>query len=221
MAVITISRQYGSGGYEIARLLCDRLGYQYFDKDLMAQLGAQMGLAPDQVVDLPEDKHQVQSLVARLFGAVPNPFGDPGEWALPAKLDAQQQLSVQTFQGLIRAAHDHDKVVVVGRGGQVVLHDVPDVLHVRVVAPIEMRIRRVQESAGVTADAARKQVAQRDQASADYVKRFYDVDWADPLLYDVAINMRRITPAAAADLIIKALDCLPTLARPEPSHVAA
>ncbi len=80
MTVITISRQYGSRGNEIARLLCDRLGYRYFDKELAAQLGAQMGLAPDQVVDLPEDKHQVQSLLERLFSAVPNPFGDPGGW---------------------------------------------------------------------------------------------------------------------------------------------
>jgi hypothetical protein len=54
MAVITISRQHGSGGRAVTKLLCDRLSYRYFDKDLMAQLGAQIGLAPDQVVDLPE-----------------------------------------------------------------------------------------------------------------------------------------------------------------------
>ena len=221
MAVITISRQYGSGGSEIARLLCDQLGYRYFDKDLMAQLGAKLGLGPGQVVDLPEDKHQVQSLMERLFGAVPNPFGDPGEWALPAKLDAQQHLSLQTVQRLIRAAYEHDKVVLMGRGGQVVLRDAPDVLHVRVVAPIEMRIRRVQESAGVTVDAARRQVAQRDQASAEYVKRFYDVDSADPLLYHVVINTGKIAPAAAVDLIINALEGLPTAATSEAADVAA
>ena len=56
MAVITISREYGSRGNEFARLVCDRLGCRYFDKDLMAQLGAQIGLEPDQIADLPEDK---------------------------------------------------------------------------------------------------------------------------------------------------------------------
>src|SRR5689334_2422724 len=80
MAVITISRQHGSGGHEVTRLICARLGYRYFDKELMAQLGAQIGLAPDQVVDLPEDKHRVQSVIERLFANVPNPLGDPGEW---------------------------------------------------------------------------------------------------------------------------------------------
>ena len=221
MAVITISRQHGSGGRAVTKLLCDRLSYRYFDKDLMAHLGAQIGLAPDQVVDLPEDKHQVQSLVERLFGNAQTPFGDPGEWALQAKLDAQQQMSVQTFQGLIRAAHEHDNVVVMGRGGQMVLHDAPDVFHVRLVAPIELRIQRVQQSTGMTADAARARVSQRDQASAEYVKRFYDVDAADPLLYDMVINTSKMTPAAAADLIIKALDCLPAPARLEPQNAAA
>ena len=221
MAVITISRQHGSGGHEVTRLICERLGYRYFDKELMAQLGAEIGLKPDQVVDLPEDKHQVQSVIERLFANAPNPLGDPGEWALQAKLDAQQELSVQTFQSLIRAAHERDNVVVMGRGGQMVLHDAPDVLHVRLVAPIELRIQRVQENAGLTADAARARVSQRDQASAEYVRRLYSIDAADPLLYDLVINTGKLSAAATADLIIKALDCLPEPAEPAPKSATA
>jgi cytidylate kinase len=220
MAVITISRQHGSGGHVVTRLLCERLGYRYFDKELMAQLGAQIGLKPDQVIDLPEDKHHVQNLVERLFANAPNPLGDPGTWTLQAQLDAQQELSVQTFQSLIRAAHEHDDVVVMGRGGQMVLHDAPDVLHVRLVAPLELRIQRVQENAGLTADAARARVSQRDQASAEYVRRLYNVDAADPLLYDLVINTGELPAAATADLIIKTLDYLPASARPKPSGVA-
>jgi len=220
MAVITISRQHGSGGHAVTRLLCDRLGYRFFDKDLMAQLGAQLGLAPDQVIDLPEDRHQVQSLVERLFANAPTPFGDPGEWALQAKLEAQQEVSVQTFQSLIRAAHEQGKVVVMGRGGQAVLRDAPDVLHVRLVAPIELRIQRVQQNADVSADVARERVSERDRASAEYVKRFYNVDVDDPLLYDLVINTSKLTAAATADLIIKTLDYLPASARPKTSGVA-
>jgi cytidylate kinase len=221
MAVITISRQHGSGGHEVTRLIGERLGYRYFDKELMAQLGAQIGLPPNQVVDLPEDKHHVQSLVERLFANAPNPLGDPGTWTLQAKLDAQQELSVQTFQSLIRAAHEHDNVVVMGRGGQMVLHDAPNVLHVRLVAPLELRIHRVQENTGLTADAARARVSQRDQASTEYVKRLYNVDAADPLLYDLVINTGKLTAVATADLIIKALDCLTASAEPAPQSAAA
>jgi cytidylate kinase len=212
MAVITISRQYGSGGNEIARLICDRLGYRYFDKDLMAQLGAQMGLASDKIVDLPEDKYQVRSLMERFFGVVPTLSGDLAGWRVAAKAHVDEQverMSVQTVQSLIRAAHERDKVVVVGRGGQVVLRDLPDVLHVRVVAPIEQRIQRMQQSEELTADEARELVHRRDEAAGDYVKSFYNVDWTDPLLYDLVINTSKVTPSATADLIIKALDGLP------------
>ena len=212
MPVITLSRQTGCGCDEIAQLLCNRLGYRYFDKDLMLQLAAQQGLASDQVVDLPEDKHHVRSLVERFFGTAPTHFGEIRGWAFAAREEVHErmeEMSVQTTQSLIRAAHEQDKVVMVGRGGQVVLQDMPDVLHVRVLAPIELRIQRVEQSAGVTAAAARDLVRRRDQAAADYVKHFYDVDSADPFLYDVVINTRKITPPVATELIIKALDGLP------------
>ena len=78
-----------------------------------------------------------------------------------------------------------------------------------------MRIQRVQESAGVTADEARRRLDERDAASVDYVQRFYGIDPTDPTLYDLTINMRKATPVAAATLIIKVLECLPVSARPE------
>jgi hypothetical protein len=93
MAVITISREYGSRGNEVAQLICDRLGYRYFDKELMAQVGAQMGLAPNQIADLPEDKHHVRSLVERLFATAPVPTlsGDLVGWSFAAGVQVQEQ----------------------------------------------------------------------------------------------------------------------------------
>ncbi len=61
MAVITISREVGSGGHEIARLVCKKLGYRLFDKELMNRLGAEEGLTSDEVVDLMEDQHHVRA----------------------------------------------------------------------------------------------------------------------------------------------------------------
>jgi hypothetical protein len=162
MTVITISRQYASEGDDIARQLCDRLGYRYLDKDTMGHLGAQAG-------------------------------------------------SVALVQNYIRATHGQAGAVVVGRGGQVELRDMPDVLHVRVVAPLEMRIRRVQEKEGLTAEEARNRVNERDQASAGWVKHTYDADPADAALYDLVISTGKISPATAADLVIQAMACLPVL----------
>jgi cytidylate kinase len=205
MTVITISRQYGSGGRDVARLLCERLGYRYFDRTLMAQLGQDRGVLPEQIVDLAEHRHQVQGLLERVFAAAIDPFGDPGAWALPAQREAQQRTSAETFQSLVLAAHQRGDVVIMGRGGQVVLRGAPDVLHVRLVAPVEQRVRRVQWREGLDIEDARARIAERDEASLDYVQHYYNADVDDPLLYDLVLNMHTLTPAGAAELIVAAL----------------
>lgn len=211
MAVITISREYGSRGNAIARLLCERLGYRYFDKELMAQLGEAMGVEPEAIAGLPDDRqHRARSYVERFFAAMPSITGDIG-WRAAAKVEVEAQLerlSVQTVESLIRAAHEQGNVVIVGRAAQVVLHNEPNVLHVRVVAPIEQRIRRAQATAGLSSDAARELVHQRDRAAADYLKSFYNVDWTDPLLYDLVINTSKLTEQASVELIAQALASL-------------
>lgn len=193
MKIITISRQYGSGGNELARLICDRLGYRYFDKDLMAQLAAELGVAPETVVDLSEAQHRAPGFLERLASALTLPFNEPTELELKGKAQAAEQMAFQRFQSLIDAAYEHGQVVVVGRGGQVVLHGKPDVLHVRVVAPLEQRIQRTQALHGLKIEEAGEFVAQRDQAAADYVQRYYGVDAASPLLYDLVINTEKLT----------------------------
>src|SRR5512136_812409 len=91
MTVITISRQFGSHGDTVAQLLCDRLGYRYFDKNLMLGLAAATGLAPEEVVDLSDEKYRARSLVERFFSNYPAPMADPSAWAAGAEASAQQQ----------------------------------------------------------------------------------------------------------------------------------
>ena len=212
MAVITISRQFGSHGDTVAQLLCDRLGYRYFDKNLMLGLAAATGLAPEKVVDLSDEKHRARSLIERLFSNYAAPMADPSAWAAGAEASAQQQAQAAQVTQLIRAAYAQGNVVVLGRGGQVVLRDRPDVLHVRIIAPLELRIQRHGERAGLSAEAAREVVLTRDRASADFIERYYNLDVADPGLYDLMISTAKVSPAAAADLIIGALAGLPAKA---------
>src|SRR5512143_1287990 len=122
MATITISRQFGSHGDTVAQILCDRLGYRYFDKNLMMGLAAQSGMTAEQVVDLVDDKHRARTLVERLFGNYASPQADPGSWAAAAEAKAQEQMTVARVKHLIRAARAEDNVVIVGRGGQAVLY---------------------------------------------------------------------------------------------------
>lgn len=209
MPTITISRQFGSHGDTVAQLLCDRLDYRYFDKNLMMGLAVQAGLSMQTVIDLSEEQHRARTLVERLFSSFTAPMGDPGTWAAASNADAQQQLTMAKINHLIRAAYAESNVVIIGRGGQVILQDMPDVLHVRLIAPLELRIQRHQERSGLTPAAAREQVIKRDQSSADYVMHYFKIDSADPSLYDLILNTAKVTPAVAADMIIAAMACLP------------
>ncbi len=161
MAVITISREYGAGGNPIAGLLCERLGYRFFDKNLMQQLGAPEAL--NLVLENAEttaDVHDEHSPLWRFFRNLQasSPLGKR------EGLVREGELPFQAVEELIRQAYDADNVVVVGRGGQMVLRGRPGVLHVRVVAPLEKRIPIVAQFDGLPLDAARDRVLGRDRA---------------------------------------------------------
>ncbi len=215
MAVITISRQYGSEGDEIAANVCQILGYQMFDKQLMTKVAAEVGLTEGEVVDFTEDQHRVRSFLDRLLGGPKPTVTRTHNWAedrfgVHAQdvkvLDAAE--SIPLVQAVIHAAYKHDQVVIVGRGGQAVLRDEPGVLHVRIEAPLETRIQRVQLREGLNYELARDVVAERDRAAADYLKRFYHVDWADALLYHLILNTGRWSIQSASYVIANAVNQL-------------
>src|SRR5688572_12664634 len=82
MTVITISRQYGSGGDVIAARTCEMLGYRYFDKRLMADVALDVGLSPTEIVDFSEDNYRVRGFLERLLGGGRNPrvVAQVGRW---------------------------------------------------------------------------------------------------------------------------------------------
>jgi len=219
MAVITISRQFGSGGDEIARRVGEILDYQLFDKRLVAKTAADVGLSEQEIIDFSEESHKVRSFLDRLFSPAP-PVDEGFIWKEDVwgvrKIEGvrlQEDVLLTLMQRAIRSAYEMGKIIIVGRGGQVILRDQPDVLSIRIEAPLEDRIQRVKEvvrkSRGeYNADIVLRREAQdliiaRDAASADYLKRFYQVDWDDTSLYHLIINTGKLSIEQAADLITR------------------
>ena len=220
MAVITISRQYGSGGDEIAAQVCERLGYHYFDKNLMAQVANDVGLSVQEVVDFPEDDHKVRGFLDRLFTGGPREAGTRARvWTesttgvrAAESVDVDAAMRITVMQGIIKGACRRGNFVIVGRGGQAVLKDTPGVLHVRVTAPLEQRIQRLREQQPLGREEAKALVTKMDAAAVDYLRRFYQLDVSDPELYHLAINTGKWDVAAAAQLVAQAVSYLPAAA---------
>lgn len=182
MAVITISRQTGSFGNEIAKAVAEKLRYNRVDKMKISDALADQGLRASDFEKFDGKK--------------------PTIW---------QSLSNQKkkFIFLLRAAvYDFARsgnVVILGRGGQALLKDIPGTLHVRIVAPFESRMRRLMDLEGYDEKKSEQLILQNDRDSSGYIRSFFDIDWDDENMYDLLLNTRTMSVETATSLIIAAV----------------
>jgi len=216
MAVVTISRQFGSGSTEIAHRVCELLGYRYLDKLLMGQVAAEVGLSGKELVDFSEEHLKVRNFLERLL--LPGPhtvarFSVRSQDAAGARTASVVQLddarSTTLVRGAIHKAYQQGNVVIVGRGGQATLQDMPGVLHVRIEAPMAARVLRIQGREGIVAEEARAMALRRDKAAEQYLKKLFTIRWDDSNLYHLIINTGKWELEAAAQMIVNAVERLP------------
>jgi cytidylate kinase len=212
MAVITLSRQVGSGGDEIAARLCTALHYHYFDKQMMIDAATQAGLREEEIVDFSEERYRVQDFLSRLFRSGPRSVREVFD-----RSTAHQVIDTLTIRELdetqcaalvrhtVLHAYERGKVVIVGRGGQAILREKPGVLHVRVIAPLEPRLQRLRARGMVGVADIKAYIAQKDRATAEYLKRFFNIEWDDPALYHLILNTGLLDLDAAAQIVVDAV----------------
>jgi CMP/dCMP kinase len=114
---------------------------------------------------------------------------------------AERRAYQREVERIIRELAEAGMVVIVGRASQVILQNQLGVLHVRVVAPLEMRVARLQQTKRLSAEAARACLAQSDRARARYLRRTYGRNIDDPTLYHLIINMGLLEMTPAVNLV--------------------
>lgn len=191
MRAVTISREYGSGGGEIAARLARQLGWQLIDHQVVAQAARELG-TPEAVVGAHDEKSG--GLLDRLM-----------QWPNPTSRE-EREAYYETIGRVVRSAADAGRAVIVGRGAQVLLADRPDVLHVRVVAPPERRVTYVALREALDRDGAAKRMQAKDQARARYMQARFHCQQDDPHLYDLVINTAVLDLDSAVDQIRLALE---------------
>ena len=151
MRAITISREYGSGGGEIAARLARRLGWQLIDHAIVEQTASELEVYVTEVEK--HDEEYVDSTRPGILNRIieqlaPSGVGGGGLLIRPSS-SVEGRAYQETMGDIITAAATTGHVVIVGRGGQVLLADRRDVLHVRIVAPLEQRVAYVVRREGL------------------------------------------------------------------------
>lgn len=227
MATITISRQYASGGDEIAARVAKLLDYTIFDKSMMAEVAAELGLTEHEIVDFRETDQRSLGFLDRVLGRkltvaeVRTWEEDISGVRTPATIKISDSQAIAMVRGVIDAAYKRGNVVIVGRGGQAILHDRPGVLHVRIEAPLDHRIQRLLDRDEVTPTQAELEIEDHDRAARDYVRRYHTIDPGDLLHYHLLVNTGRLDLESAAEVIALAVQQMKPVPQPQFERPAA
>jgi cytidylate kinase len=198
--VITVTRQYASGGAEVSRLVAQALGWTLIDNEFVDEVARRAGLPPAEVAEREERAPGLLERLARTLAAgSPEMFITTG--AVP-QVDRDESEIVKVTERVIREAAAEGRVVLVGRGAQALLARRPEALHVYVVASRPWRERMAVEQRGVDPAKASKMVDDIDEQRDRYVKTYHARHRQDVTNYDLVLNTERLGIEGAAQLVV-------------------
>lgn len=170
--VVTISREYGSGGRIIGKKLAEALGFSYYDGELLSLVAKESGYTEDFVRQ--NDQKKTQSLLYHLY---------IGSQILPAS-----DMIFIAQSRVIKDLQKKESCVIVGRCADYVLRDCDNVINLFFHAPLESRAKRVQEEYGEKAENYKAYVQKKDKSRIAYYNYFADDGWGKAQAYDLSIN---------------------------------
>jgi len=218
MAIVTLSRQLGAGGYRVASGLAKALGLRIVDRETIDQAALEAGVPKVALHELGYEGRR--GLMQRILDALRTSPAIPSTIEMerresdalltvaprgiftPAKplLSAAMEDYVRIVGMVILNIAKEGDVLIIGRASQVLLRDNPEALHIRVVAPLSDRVEKFMGLEKLTQREARQRLLASDRARAEYLRRYYGVNWSDPQLYDIVINTGHISIDTAVQL---------------------
>lgn len=228
--VITVSRQLGSEGSYIATEVAERLGYRYLDREILQRAAAAAGYPDERMVKNLAEKEEVPGFVERVIRALGSMSSVPSipsatlrEGASYAELadsmvssaliaERDRERAAANYRELVRQVileyAETGDIVIVGRGGQVILRNRQNALHVRVFASPETRIRTLMSRESLDRESAEDEIRTSDRQRGRYLQRYHGVDWEDPALYHLTINADKVPVAMGTTIIEEAVHWL-------------
>lgn len=213
MPVITISRQFGAAGVPVGRALAEKLGADFLDRAIVAQVAVRSGIPETELETYDE---RLPSFWQRVAAALTT---SSPEVALPAAAYTEELTHLTTHDRLlaitrsvIEEAAERGNVVIVGRGAAFILGPQDGTLHVQLHASVDARIRylmsRIEDIPSETSldERSLRELAKSvDTARADYIRGTFDADWLDARHYDLSLDTGRLGVDGTVDVILAAV----------------
>jgi len=182
--VITVAREYGSGGRYVGKLIADKLGIKFYDKDFIIKVAEETGLSEEYI----ENNEQSRDALSIL---------NNGYYA---GLNNADELFLKESE-LIREIADKESCVIIGRCSDFILKDRKNVLKVFIYSDMENKINRAVKYYGFDKDKAEKEIKRIDKLRENHYKYYTEKNWNDHSNYDICINCDILGVEKSADLI--------------------
>jgi osmotically-inducible protein OsmY len=178
MAIITISRGSFSGGKALAECLAAKLDHRCVDREALVRDATSFGVSE-----------------AELHDALERP---PSFWD---RVKHKRYMYLVLLQAALAEEARLGRIVYHGNAGHLLLRGVVHVLRVRIVAPMEMRVPFLMQSLDLTEAQARAEIERRDQLRTHWTQYLYGVEWRDPALYDIVLNLEAVSVQEACETV--------------------
>ncbi len=193
-SIITISREFGSGGRTIGKLVAERLGYQFYDRELVNKVAERSGFSPEFIEESGEYASAKSSLLFAMATA--------GQYSADG-LSMHDRLYIEQTR-FIEELAEEGNCVIVGRCADYILRDNKDCLHVFIHADMTSRAKRIVERYGEKDKSPEKRLAEKDQKRRVYYKNYTGRNWGQAQNYDLCLNSGALGEEVCVELIVAA-----------------
>lgn len=201
MSAVTISREYGSGGGEIAARLAKRLNWRLVDHEIVVRIAQELGISIDEAEAQDERTEGfVEQIILSMRSLQPAMF-----MVDPATMLTDTRAYCEALASVVNAALTTRHVVIVGRAAQVISGDRRDVFHARIIAPLEERITYVMQREGLQQAEAQNRIQMKDHDRRRFLESQFHHHPDDPHLYDLVVNVNVLDLDSTVDLLYFAL----------------
>jgi cytidylate kinase len=226
MPVITINGTIGSGTFEIGQNVSELLELNYVDRMVLAEAARRVGSPVGALVEKEQRVFRFRERLGRFLqtmlerSAISGVSGEPyfgrGIEMLPAETytelagdssaqSVNDQAFIEATTSVIQDLAGNGNVVIIGRGSNMILSDLPGVFNVSLVAPIESRVENIMRREELSREEAAAYVENLEQARVTFFRKFFKVNANDPNLYHMVLNTGLLPPANAAQVITQAV----------------